>query len=197
MAWRYDQLMPASRMPSSRLPVVIVLAAGRGERFRASGGASHKLDAMLAGKPVLQHVLDAVTESGLACHVVTADASRPGMGDSIAAGVRATADAPGWLIVPGDLPLVRSSTLLAVSHALALHEVVIPVFEARRGHPVGFARVCGEALQKLAGPQGAASVVRQHEVFELQVKDEGTVTDVDTVEDLARAAARLGRRLRQ
>jgi molybdenum cofactor cytidylyltransferase len=189
--------MPSLPASPSQGPVVIVLAAGRGERFLASGGATHKLEALLAGQPVLDHVLAAVRASGLPFHVVTADASRPGMGDSIAAGVSATADAPGWLIVPGDLPLVKSSTLLAVSQALARHDVVIPVFEARRGHPVGFARACGEALQKLAGPQGAASVVRQHEVFELQVDDVGSVTDVDTVEDLARAMALLGLRLQQ
>ena len=75
-------------MPPS--PVVIVLAAGRGERFAASGGATHKLQALLAGKRVIDHVLDAVKASGLPYHVVTADPARPGMGDSIAAGVRAT-----------------------------------------------------------------------------------------------------------
>eukprot|EP01034_Spumella_vulgaris_P012556 gene12556-15982_t len=76
-------------MTDVRQPVVLVLAAGRGERFAASGGTTHKLQALLAGKPVLQHVLDAVQASGLAHHVVHADPSRPGMGDSIAAGVRA------------------------------------------------------------------------------------------------------------
>ncbi|MGH8803408.1 MAG: NTP transferase domain-containing protein, partial [Polaromonas sp.] len=56
-------------MSLSSLPVVIVLAAGRGERFAASGGQVHKLDALLAGKRVLDHVLDAVRASGLPCHV--------------------------------------------------------------------------------------------------------------------------------
>ena len=91
---------------SSTDPVVLVLAAGRGERFSASGGTVHKLQALLAGKRVIDHVLDAVKASGLPYHVVDADASRPGMGDSIAAGVRATAGASGWLILPADLPLI-------------------------------------------------------------------------------------------
>lgn len=51
-------------------PVVIVLAAGRGSRFLASGGSCHKLQADLQGKPVLDHVLAAVARSGLAVHVV-------------------------------------------------------------------------------------------------------------------------------
>ena len=45
-------------------PTVLILASGRGERFKASGGTVHKLQALLAGKPVLQHTLDAVRASG-------------------------------------------------------------------------------------------------------------------------------------
>jgi molybdenum cofactor cytidylyltransferase len=33
------------------------------------------------------------------------------MGDSIAAAVKATAGAKGWLILPADLPLVQAATL--------------------------------------------------------------------------------------
>lgn len=168
-------------------PVVIVLAAGRGERFAASGGTAHKLQALLAGKPVLQHVLDAVAASGLPHHVVHADPSRPGMGDSIAAGVRATAGASGWLVLPGDLPLVQPHTLRAVAQALASHAVVAPVYRGERGHPVGFAAPCAQQLAALAGEQGAAPVARAWGVHLLAVDDAGVVTDVDTVQDLARA----------
>ena len=99
-------------MTPAALPVVLVLASGRGERFRASGGIGHKLQALLRGKTVLQHTLAAVRASGLPWHLE--DAGHPGMGDSIAAAVRATADAPGWLVLPGDLPLVQGATLRAV-----------------------------------------------------------------------------------
>ena len=47
------------------LPCVLVLAAGRGERFRASGGRVHKLDAPLDGQPVLWHAMRAVQAAGL------------------------------------------------------------------------------------------------------------------------------------
>lgn len=178
-------------MADSRELVVLVLAAGRGERFAASGGATHKLQALLAGKPVLQHVLDAVAASGLPCHVVRADPSRPGMGDSIAAGVRATADSPGWLVLPGDLPLVRPATLRAVAQALRRHAVVVPVYQGERGHPVGFAAECGAMLMALAGEQGAAPVVKARGPVLLPVDDVGVVTDVDTVDDLCRAGRLL------
>lgn len=184
----------SSPSPSSTgsSPVVIVLAAGRGERFAASGGNTHKLAALLAGKPVLQHVLDAVRASGLPHHVVQADVSRPGMGDSIAAGVRATLDAAGWLILPGDLPLVRGESLLAVAQALMReHAVVIPAYNGVRGHPVGFSAVCRDRLLALEGNQGAAPVVLSmsaiNSAANLALDDIGVVTDIDTLDDLARA----------
>jgi molybdenum cofactor cytidylyltransferase len=170
---------------------VLVLAAGRGERFAASGGTTHKLQALLAGKPVLQHVLDAVAASGLPHHVVHADPSRPGMGDSITAGVRATADASGWLVLPGDLPLVQPATLLAVAQALGQHAVVVPVYQGERGHPVGFAAQCGAQLMALGGEQGAAPVVKARGATLLVVEDAGVVTDVDTVSDLESAEQTL------
>lgn len=166
-------------------PVVLVLASGRGERFVASGGQGSKLQALLAGKPVLQWTLDAVRASGLPVHVE--DAGHPGMGDSIAAAVRATRDAAGWLVLPGDLPLVQPATLAAVAAALAASDVVVPVYRGQRGHPVGFGAACGDALAALTGAKGAAPVVKAFGANELAVDDEGVVVDVDTVEALRQA----------
>lgn len=177
-------------------PTVLVLASGRGERFTASGGSTHKLQALLAGKPVLQHTLDAVVASGLPWHLE--NAGHPGMGDSIAAAVRATPEASGWLILPADLPLVQGATLRAVAEMLAQRAVVIPVFNGVRGHPVGFSATCRAGLLALKGDQGAASVVRAQEAVNsvacIDVTDPGTVTDIDTLEDLRRAEMLLGQR---
>jgi molybdenum cofactor cytidylyltransferase len=172
---------------------VLVLASGRGERFVASGGSGSKLQALLGGKPVLEHTLDAVRASGLPWHLE--DAGHAGMGDSIAAAVRATRHADGWLVLPGDLPLVQPETLRAVAAALAQHAVVVPLYRGAAGHPVGFAASCGEALLQLAGAQGAAPVVRAQRalnaVGKLDLDDAGIVTDIDTAQDLAEAERRL------
>lgn len=173
-------------------PVVLVLASGRGERFRASGGQGAKLQALLAGRPVLQHTLDAVRASGLPFHVE--DAGHAGMGDSIAAAVRATRDAPGWLVLPGDLPLVAPASLQAVAAALRQASLVLPFHEGVRGHPVGFGAVHGEALASLSGAEGAAAIVRAATPLRLDLPDPGIVTDIDTVDDLARAERLLAAR---
>jgi molybdenum cofactor cytidylyltransferase len=181
---------------ASGSPTVLVLASGRGERFTASGGRIHKLQALLAGRPVLQHTLDAVIASGLPWHLE--DAGHPGMGDSIAAAVRATPDGAGWLVLPADLPLVRGETLRAVAAALAQHAVAVPLYQGHRGHPVGFSAACRDALLDLKGNHGAAPVLRGYQAINsvafVDVDDIGSVTDIDTVEDLARAEALLAAR---
>ena len=177
-------------LSTSRLPTVIVLASGRGERFRAAGGTGSKLLAELAGQAVLAHTLDAVRASGLPWHLEAI--GHPGMGDSIAAAVRATSDAAGWLILPGDLPLVQSTTLRAVAAALsaAVHAAQ-PRFRGERGHPVGFAAACFAQLSALEGNLGAAPVLRALReagaVTDVEVDDIGIVTDVDTPDALAQA----------
>ncbi len=105
-------------MPAMTPPVIIILAAGKGERFRAGGAATHKLDALLHGKPVLAHVLAAARASGLPWHLVRPQGGTGGMGESIALGVKATPDAAGWLILPGDLPLISAASLCRVAQRL-------------------------------------------------------------------------------
>ena len=193
--------------PSSTAPCILILAAGRGERFRASGGSTHKLDALLGGpgsRTVLENTLASAQASGLPWHLERGP--HPGMGDSIAAAVRATAGYPGWLILPADLPLVRPETLRTIAEVLMdasasrpeTMTVIQPQFQGQKGHPVAFSSAAGPALMRLTGDQGAASVVRQQaqqgRVRWVEVDDAGTVTDVDTVQDLERAAQRLAAR---
>jgi len=186
-------MTPPSAQEAMDLPVVLILASGRGERFLASGGATHKLQAELGGQTVLQHTMNAVHASGLRWHLE--DAGHPGMGDSIAAAVRATRDSPGWMVLPADLPLIQAQTLLQIARAPVTAAVLVPEFLGQRGHPVRFARVCGAALAVLEGNQGAAPVVRSQAAMKMIVSDAGCVMDIDTVDDLERARDfLLGRR---
>jgi molybdenum cofactor cytidylyltransferase len=168
-----------------RPPTVIVLASGKGERFKASGGQVHKLQALLGGKKIIDWTLDAVRASGLPCHIE--DAGHPGIGDSIAAAVRATPDANGWLILPADLPLIKPATLLAVAQGLQSAAACYPSHAGQRGHPVGFSAQLGPELAKLQGNQGAARVFTAQKAMKIIVNDVGCVTDIDTLQDLEKA----------
>jgi len=186
---------------AAQLPTVLILAAGRGERFRAASGTD-KLQELLLGRRVRDWVTQAARDSGLPWHVVeaahTAHISSPGMGDSIACGVAATTGAAGWLILPADLPLIQADSLQAVAQALQNHTVVMPFCAGQRGHPVGFGPLARDELLALRGDGGAAPVVAawkvRGEVCALDLDDIGCITDVDTPAAL-RAAETLAQQM--
>lgn len=195
-------------------PAVIVLAAGKGERFL---GPAHKLSQSLAGATVLGTTLRHAIASQLPVVVVTTEAladmarrsvaardvivlpeagagSAPylGMGHSIAAGVGARANASGWLILPADMPLVQPGTLAAVAAQLDQHPVVCAHYKGRRGHPVGFSSELYSELAMLSGDEGARRLVARYPALGLELDDPGVLVDVDTEADLARVRLALG-----
>lgn len=177
----------------SNMPTVLVLAAGRGERYLASGGKTHKLAALLEGKTILQRTLDAVSASGLPYHVVSpCEDQALGMGDSIARGVRETPSAFGWLIIPADLPLLKPSTILEVAQCLISNYLNVSIvqahYQATAGHPVGFTRQHVTQLLSLNGDEGARHIVQNSRIagkyLALAVDDIGVIQDIDTLDDL-------------
>lgn len=193
---------------------VIVLAAGKGSRF---AGAGHKLAQCLGDSSVLTATLANALASGLHVVVVTTEAFAAvarssiaardvvvlpevdagavyalGMGTSIAAGVNARPDASGWLVLPGDMPLVQPSTLQAVSRALDQHPVAFAQHLGRRGHPVGFAAELYSELIVLNGDEGARRLVARYPAQGIELGDPGILVDIDTPADLDAVRQRLG-----
>lgn len=184
----------------------LLLAGGRSTRF---GGA--KLLVPFRGRPLVAHAAGALAEAGLhplavvglgqaalasaleelGCEVLETDRVARGMGASLAAGVEATAEAPGWIVALADMPLILPATIRAVNAALASGAAIaVPLdrASARRGHPVGFAASMRGSLLALDGDVGARGILEAHagEVVAVPVDDPGIVADVDTAEDLER-----------
>lgn len=196
----------------SRKPTIIVLAAGRGIRFR---GAGHKLLQPVGGTTVLGSTVSNALETGLPVVVVCTEtlasevrsmvAARDivvlpdlgaqgqvlpfGMGHSIAAGVSASGDAQGWLVLPGDMPLVRARSMLAVADALDDAPVAFAQYRGMRGHPVGFAAELYSELIELHGDEGAKRLVARYPSYGVELDDPGVLVDVDTVDDLKQLRA--------
>jgi len=175
-------------------PVILILASGRGTRYRAAGGPTHKLEADLCGKTVLQRTIAAAEDSGLPWHLERHN--HAGMGDALAAAVARRATARGWLVLPADMPMVLPQTLRAVAAALdAGADAVQPVVGGQRGHPVGFAAHHLAALNALSGDEGARHLLRKLRdaggVVEIESGDRGALEDIDTPADLQRAEALL------
>lgn len=193
-----------------RRPAVVVLAAGRGSRFRGPG---HKLEQPLDGADtLLARSLRHAIATQLRVVVVTTPALAPaahklvaardvvalaehdalglpqpiGMGHSIVAGVSATGDADGWLILPADMPLVQPTTIMAVAQGLERYPVCYAQYRGIQGHPVGFGTELYSELMGLQGDEGARRIVARYAAQPIEVDDPGVHIDVDTAEDLAR-----------
>lgn len=187
---------------------VIVLAAGQGSRFRqVAGDDKDKLLADCMGRDgavrsVIEHVLVNLP-STLDKRFLVTTADRPqvvrmakaygyeivliestGMGESIAAGVAASAQLDGWLMVLGDMPFILPSSIEQVVAQMADDCISVPVQEGGYGHPVGFGRRFGPGLMTLSGDRGAKGLFAQGRVVEVKVDDPGVLWDVDVPEKL-------------
>jgi molybdenum cofactor cytidylyltransferase len=110
-----------------------------------------------------------------------------GMGYSIAHGVLARPQASGWLVLPGDMPMVQPHTLQAVAAQLEHHAVVYAQHLGRRGHPVGFGAELYSELVALQGDEGARRLIARYPAHPVDVQDSGVLMDVDTPDDLEQA----------
>ena len=182
-------------------PGILLMAAGLSRRYRACCGRD-KLAETLPGTSLtlFEHTLSLACASGLRVHaVLRPDAgafaaavtaremsystlASGGLGESIAAGVRATAHWPGWVIALADMPALRPETLLAVSAALAHNATARPCWQGQPGHPVGFRAECREVLYILQGDDGAKALLRRWPARLIPVSDRGCVDDIDTPE---------------
>ena len=177
-----------------------LLPAGRDETFltllvRAlrHGGADHII---VIGRPEADDLHAAVdTLDGGAQFVVNPDPDR-GQLSSLLEGLEVAdvAGTGGVLVMPVDMPLVRADTVARVIAAFDVSRapIVRATVGGRHGHPVVFARsVFGEL--RCADPAVGAKVVLRahaHAIVNVEVEDEGAVTDVDAPEDYVRVFGR-------
>jgi molybdenum cofactor cytidylyltransferase len=188
--------------------VGVLLAAGRGTRFDATGAQS-KLQQPLPlqeGRSVAQaaalNLRAAVTQviavvraddrvlaeqlAAAGCTLVRNDHAEAGMGTSIACALRATPNAAGWLIALADMPAVAPTTIAQIAAAIVKGTTAaVPTYRGQRGHPVGFAASLGPQLALLDGDQGARALLRAHPPLAIDVDDPGCLLDLDTPDDFA------------
>lgn len=190
--------------------VGLLLAAGRGHRF----GSDKLMHCLPDGDPLVvasarrlaavtdrtvalvrpQHAAlhDALTKLGIECvEVAEADA---GIGNTLAAGVRATSLAAGWMVALGDMPCVHHDTMREVALALrAGASIVAPFHDGQRGHPVGFSQQWYEVLQGLQGDEGARHILRAQTatITRIDVDDSACLFDVDVPCDIERMLGSL------
>ncbi len=186
----------------------ILLAAGFARRFGSQKLLASLPDGRCVIEAAAQNLFDALGRENViavvggdvalisalekcGCETVVNGEAENGMGSSIAAGIRASQNAAGWLIALGDMPQVSPDTIALVEEALKDGAgIVVPTFNGARGHPVAFSTTYRDALMVLRGDQGARSVIAAVETADpqritlLPVVDAGVLADIDTPQDL-------------
>ncbi|WP_277184760.1 NTP transferase domain-containing protein [Caballeronia sp. BR00000012568055] len=183
----------------------ILLAAGLGTRFDPSGLHNKLLASLADGTPVVfqsarrlllvaaevvavvrpgaEKLADVLNEAG--CNVIFSIDAERGMGATLAAAVRATSEAEGWLVALGDMPWIEPSSIEAVARPLDAGEALVaPVYRGKRGHPVGFGIGHRDMLMTLDGDAGARGVFATATPFVVEVDDPNVLRDVDLPGDL-------------
>jgi molybdenum cofactor cytidylyltransferase len=183
----------------------ILLAAGYGSRFDPSGLHNKLLATLPDGTPVVfqsarrllstvsrvvavvrpgsEKLAEVLNEAG--CDVMFSIDAERGMGATLAAAVRATHDAQGWLVTLGDMPWIESQTMEVVARSLdGGASIVAPFYRGQRGHPAGFGAIHLEALSALDGDAGARALFMSEAVERIDVNDANILRDVDLPEDL-------------
>ena len=182
----------------------IVLAAGGGSRFRASGGDVHKLLAAYLGRTVVEWSIEAAASAQLdATYVVRGATDLPvpplvagkvrfvrndrwqeGIATSLQAGIaRARRDGHAAVVVGlGDQPLVLAEAWRRVAAASST-PMAVATYEGQRGNPVRLSSLVWPLLPG-AGDEGARVVMRRRPDLVVEVPCPGRAADIDTVDDL-------------
>jgi nicotine blue oxidoreductase len=183
----------------------VVLAAGAGRRFVASGAAGPKPLAELAGVALVDRVLAAAVEAGLD-EVILVDGAtdlsdrasttvtvlhNPGWAEGIASSLAVAIDHArrqgheAVVVGLADQPGVLTGAWRAVAGAPPDPPIAVATYSGRRGNPVRLDQAAWDRLP-VTGDEGARILMREHPELVAEVACEGDPFDVDTADDLAR-----------
>ncbi|MDE2427483.1 MAG: nucleotidyltransferase family protein [Burkholderiales bacterium] len=184
----------------------ILLAAGRGSRFDPAGTRNKLLqtlddnrslaecsaaallsqitDVLVVVRPDSDVLANRLAQPGCQTTIcVTAD---QGMSASLKHALQLRSASRGWIIALADMPFVQTATIRALLSAMQNGaDIAVPVYQGRRGNPVGFSQKYLPQLLTLHGDQGARRLLQQFAVHEVLVDDAGIHRDIDFPADLA------------
>jgi molybdenum cofactor cytidylyltransferase len=180
----------------------IVLAAGQSRRM----GPDNKLLALVDGRPMVTHVVDAMLASRASPVIVVtgheAEQVRAALGDrpvqwchnpdyadglstSLRVGLDALPAVDGVLIGLGDMPRVKAGQidrLIAAFNPTEGRSICVPTVQGKRGNPVLFATRFVPEMRELCGDVGARHLIGTYaeEVVEIEMDDDAALLDIDT-----------------
>lgn len=89
-----------------------------------------------------------------------------------------------FLFIPVDCPTVREETVERLAGEISTHQIVIPRYRGKRGHPVYVARSLRQEFLSLppTAETRAAIDARPDRITYLDVDDPGVLADIDDAE---------------
>ncbi len=190
----------------------LVLAAGQSRRM----GTLNKLLIEIDGVPMVRGVVEMLRQSkadpivvvtghegdrvaaalrDLPVTVVRNPDYAQGLSTSLKRGIAALpADADGALITLGDMPRVTAPEidhLIAAFNPVEGRGICVPTRQGKRGNPVLWSRRFFDEMLQVAGDVGARHLIGTYPemVAEVEMADDGVLTDIDTPQALAKLAA--------
>nr|WP_295447748.1 nucleotidyltransferase family protein [uncultured Thiodictyon sp.] len=164
------QLLPLGCRPVIVCCLEAVLNAGLQDVLVVTGANGEAVAAAISHLPV---------------KIVRNQAAAGDMAESVRTGLGAIADrCTGVMICLADQPLVGSDTYrdLQQRHTAGPHEILIPTFRGKRGHPTVFP--VGLLNQLLAGGTLRDVIhTNQHAIRQIELPDSGVVRDMDIISD--------------
>jgi molybdenum cofactor cytidylyltransferase len=130
-------------------------------------------------------------------HFVSNPGWELGLAGSLRTGIAALPGAvDGALIMLGDMPLVKASTIQALKTSFIAaggERIVYPTCEGRQGNPVLFPARFFDDLLNLQGDRGAKELLKKHaaDTVAVPVESREVLQDCDSEEDYARALSLL------
>lgn len=196
----------------------ILLAAGKGRRFDASGQQNKLLALLPSGMTVAQssaknllsvlphstvilpaenpieeksvknhhHLIQIFKEQACQINRLPQHFNHNEMSASLIFGLQQLPSYCAYFIIAlADMPYVKPESILAIANALSNGaDIAVPVYEGKRGNPVGFSRRYLPELLTLSGDQGARSIIKKYPITEVIVNDVGILLDIDEAKDI-------------
>jgi molybdenum cofactor cytidylyltransferase len=198
--------------PRAPRVAALVLAAGQSRRM----GTLNKLLIEIDGVPMVRRVVEVLGQSRAAPIIVVTghEAERvaaalrdlpvtivhnpdyaQGLSTSLRRGLPALPpESDGALVCLGDMPRVSAAEidrLIAAFNPVEGRAICVPTRQGKRGNPVLWSRRFFEEMMQVAGDVGARHLIGAYPemVAEVEMADDGVLTDIDTPQALAKLAA--------
>jgi molybdenum cofactor cytidylyltransferase len=93
-----------------------------------------------------------------------------------------------WLLAPADMPELSPAVALRLLDAAAQHpgQIIVPMHDGRRGHPVLFPWSLAAEVATLAAHEGVNALLHRHPCVTLDCGPACLAADIDSPDDLAR-----------